>query len=148
MLRRLGDVQALRYLLASVVALGADIACFWMLVQAHVADAFASSIGYSLGILVHWLLSSRLVFGTELAAKGMARSRQKALFVLSALAGLSVTTAIVGLADWAGLDTLIAKLFAVAVSFTLTYLLRARIVFAGRQDANDDMAGLGTQEPA
>ncbi len=128
-MERLFDVRLLRYLAASVGALCADVATFWLLIQGHMNDALASAIGYSVGILVHWLFSSRIVFGDGVAASGVARSRQKGLFALSALAGLAVTTAIVGTADWLGLNTLIAKLFAVGISFALTYILRAKIVF-------------------
>ena len=128
-LKGLGDVRALRYLFASVVALAADVGTFWLLARSHVDDALASAIGYAIGIGVHWLISSRIVFGESVAKRGFARSRQKGLFALSAFIGLAVTTAIVGFADWMRFDTLIAKLFAVGVSFTLTYLLRARIVF-------------------
>ena len=129
MMERLFDLRLLRYLAASVAALCADVATFWLLIQGQMNDALASAIGYSVGILIHWLLSSRMVFVDGVATSGMARSRQKGLFALSALAGLAVTTAIVGTADWLGLNTLIAKLFAVGVSFALTYILRAKIVF-------------------
>ena len=128
-LARFMDLRPLRYLGVSVAALLVDVSVFWMLAQSHVADALASAIGYSVGILVHWLMSSRLVFEDGVAERGRARSKQKGLFALSALLGLGVTTAIVGVADWLALDTLLAKLFAVAVSFTLTYVLRAKIVF-------------------
>ena len=90
----------------------------------------ASSIGYCAGILVHWLVSSRLVFADGAAARGTGeRHRQKLLFVGSALVGLAVTTAIVGGGSAFGLDPRIAKLLAIVVSFQTTYLLRRHIVF-------------------
>ncbi|MEQ8772404.1 MAG: hypothetical protein RIC51_06145, partial [Erythrobacter sp.] len=58
-----------------------------------------------------------------------ARTRQKALFVISALLGLGLTTAIVGFGDMAGIDPRIAKLVAIGVSFMATWLVRSRIVF-------------------
>ena len=89
----------------------------------------ASALGYSLGILAHWLISSRAVFQDGLAADGRARAVQKTLFVISALAGLALTTLIVTLADGAGIDPRLAKLAAIVVSFQTTYLLRRHIVF-------------------
>ena len=65
----------------------------------------------------------------EVAESGAARTRQKALFVVSALIGLAITTAIVWAGDTAGLDPRLAKLVAVAVSFIVTWLLRSRVVF-------------------
>ncbi len=129
MLARLRDIRLLRYLLVSVIALCVDMGCFLMLLATGIWPALASAIGYSAGIIAHWLLSSRAVFADSLADKGLARARQKALFVGSALAGLALTTLIVGAADLAGLDPRPAKLVAILVSFTATWLLRSRIVF-------------------
>jgi putative flippase GtrA len=131
LLTRLADIRALRYLLASVGALAVDIGVFLAVLGTAMVPALASAIGYCAGILAHWLLSSRTVFHHTVAAGGMARTRQKALFVVSALAGLALTTLIVGLGDSLGLDPRLAKLVAVGASFILTYLLRARIVFRG-----------------
>lgn len=130
---KLRDIRLLRYLLASVGALAVDIGCFLLLLASAVPAAMASAIGYSAGILAHWLLSSRTVFTDSVAERGMQRTRQKALFVISALAGLALTTAIVGTADYFLIDPRPAKLVAIAASFTLTWLLRSRIVF--RADA-------------
>ncbi|MBD2843088.1 GtrA family protein [Erythrobacter rubeus] len=126
---KLRDVRFVRYVLASVGALAVDVGAFLALLSIGMAAAAASAIGYSLGILAHWLMSSRAVFQDNVAAGGLARTRQKALFVISALVGLALTTAIVGLADYTGSDPRIAKLAAIAVSFTATWLIRARIVF-------------------
>ena len=62
---------------------------------------------------------------------------QKALFVISALIGLALTTAIVGLGDAAGFDPRVAKLAAIAVSFTATWLLRAKLVFRPAQPSEE-----------
>jgi len=129
MIDRLRDIRLLRYLLASVGALAVDVGCFLLLLASNVQAAAASAIGYSAGILAHWLLSSRTVFTDSVADRGLQRTKQKALFVISALAGLALTTAIVGTADFLSFDPRPAKLIAVAASFTLTWLLRSRIVF-------------------
>ena len=129
LLNRLKDVVLLRYLLASVGALAVDMGSFLALLAAGTPAVLASAIGYSLGILAHWLLSSRTVFTGRVADRGIERTRQKALFVGSALAGLALTTLIVGAGEMAGLDPRIAKLFAIGASFTLTWLLRSKVVF-------------------
>jgi len=120
----------LRYLAASVVALGVDVSLFLVLQASGMPVALLSALSYSAGILVHWLISSRLVFAGDLRAIGIDRARQQALFLLSAFAGLLITVAIVSLAVQFGLDARLAKLVAVAASFQATYLLRAKIVFA------------------
>lgn len=119
-----------RYLAASVVALGFDMASFLVLLAIGMPAAHAAAVSYSLGILVHWYISSRAVFVAGVAQRGPARTRQKALFVASALVGLALTAGIVGLGSALGLDPRLAKIAAVGVSFVATWLLRARIVFA------------------
>ena len=128
-LSKLRDIRFVRYVLASVGALAVDVGSFLALLAIGVMAAPASAIGYSLGILAHWLMSSRAVFVGDVAERGAERTRQKALFVISALIGLALTTAIVGFGDWSGIDPRIAKLFAIVVSFLVTWLIRSRIVF-------------------
>lgn len=130
-LKRVSDIRFVRYFIASVGALAVDMGSFLALLSFGMIAAPASAIGYAAGILAHWLMSSRAVFQDNVAQSGPARTRQKALFVISALAGLVATIAIVGIGDAAGLDPRLAKLVAIAVSFLLTYSLRASIVFRG-----------------
>ena len=115
----------LRYLGASGVALGVDLAIFLLLLGAHVPAAGASGIGYAAGIVAHWWLSSRAVFGGSVAAAGRARVTQQALFLLSAAVALAVTMGVVF-----GLDPRLAKIVAVIASFQAVWLLRRHIVFA------------------
>ncbi|MEM1052949.1 MAG: GtrA family protein [Pseudomonadota bacterium] len=133
LLFRISDIRFIRYLLASVGALAVDFGSFLALLSLGMMAAPASAFGYSLGILAHWLMSSRAVFQDRVADAGVARSRQKALFVISALVGLGLTIVIVGLGDWGGIDPRAAKLVAIGVSFFVTWLIRARLVF--REDA-------------
>ncbi len=130
MLDRLRRTMLLRYLLASMGALAVDMGSFLALLALGMAPVFASAAGYSLGIVAHWLLSSRAVFTESVAEKRGARTRQKALFVVSALIGLALTTLIVGSGTALGLDSRLSKVLAIAVSFTATWLLRKRIVFS------------------
>ncbi|TCM21660.1 putative flippase GtrA [Novosphingobium sp. PhB165] len=119
----------LRYLAASALALGVDIACFWLLVQLAVSAGPASAAGYSAGIVAHWLIASRVVFAGDVAEGGMARARQKALFVLSALAGLAITTGVVSAGAMFGMHLAITKALAIGLSFFTSWLIRRRIVF-------------------
>jgi hypothetical protein len=47
-----------RYLAASVVALGFDMASFLALLAVGILAAPAAALSYSLGILVHWFISA------------------------------------------------------------------------------------------
>ena len=129
LLLRLGDARLVRYMLASVGALAVDLGSFLALLALGSWPAAASAASYCLGILAHWLLSSRAVFADVIAARGAARTRQKALFVVSALVGLALTTAIVWAGATAGADPRAAKLVAVVASFAATWMLRNRVVF-------------------
>ena len=128
-LLRLTDVRLIRYGLASVAALAVDMGLFLALLAGGLAAAPASALGYSIGIVTHWLISSRAVFVGRVAERGPDRTRQKALFVGSALVGLALTTLIVGAGEMAGFDPRLAKLVAIGASFAATWLLRSKIVF-------------------
>ena len=135
MLARLRDIRFLRYVLASVGALAVDVGMFLALMAVGIAAAPASAAGYSIGIVTHWLLSSRTVFQDTVAARGQGRNRQKAMFVLSALVGLGLTTVIVAAGVALGVDARLAKLVAIAASFMATWLLRSRLIFRTQESA-------------
>ncbi|MEE4348798.1 MAG: GtrA family protein [Pacificimonas sp.] len=119
------------YVAVSAAALIADVLTLDRLLVAGVDESIAAAAGYSLGILVHWFLSTRMVFAAEAAAQGTAeRGRQKALFVLSALVGLTLTTGIVGAGAAMGFDPRLAKLAAIGVSFFAVWLIRRLYIFA------------------
>ena len=120
----------LRYVVVSAGALAADMAIFMATLELGAAPAAAAATGYLFGVAIHWLLSSRAVFAGQLRDKGVPRLHQQGLFLGSALVGLGLTTAIVGIGAALGLDPRIAKLAAVVVSFQVTYLLRRKIVFS------------------
>ncbi|MFM2300394.1 MAG: hypothetical protein RLZZ84_130 [Pseudomonadota bacterium] len=134
MIRQLTDAVFLRYIAASALALGVDLGSFLILLGLGLPAAIAAALGYGLGIVAHWLMSSRAVFARGLAARGPERTWQKAMFVGSALFGLALTTAIVGTGDALGTDPRIAKLVAIAISFSLTWMLREKFVFRAATD--------------
>ena len=135
MVRRLLDKVLFRYLGASALALGVDMGTFLLLLQFAAPAALAAAGGYGVGIVVHWLISSRAVFTENVAERGPRRTVQKALFVGSALFGLALTTVVVGTGTALGLDPRLAKLAAIAASFTATWLLRERVIFRPRMAA-------------
>lgn len=118
-----------RYLAASVISLGIDTGLFLLLLELGMGAMAASACGYMVGILAHWLISTRFVFDGGMMSDGIERVRQKSLFVATALLGLAITVAIVGFADRAGLDPRLAKLVAIVVSFQTTYVARRLTIF-------------------
>ena len=123
------DHRLLRYISVSAIALCVDLATTALLIFAQNNIPLSAATGYICGIIVHWLLSSRKVFADGVASSGFDRTRQKAMFVVSALIGLALTVAIMWSAQRLGFDTRMAKLLAVGVSFIATYLLRNHLVF-------------------
>lgn len=119
-----------RYIGASVVSLCVDFAVFMTALALGFLPAIAAATGYAAGIACHWAISSRLVFTAQIAASSAGRRQQQALFVLSALVGLGITTGIVGIGSRYGLDPRLAKGVAIVVSFQATYVLRRKVVFA------------------
>lgn len=124
----------IRYFVVSLGALVVDVIVFLALLNTGVTSVAASAIGYSTGILAHWMLSSRKVFSDRVSERGtMARTQQKAMFVMSALLGLLVTMAVVGGGNAMDIDPRLSKLIAIAISFQLTYFLRNLLVFRNSQ---------------
>jgi putative flippase GtrA len=124
------DQIYIRYVGASAVSLGVDFAVFMAALSVGVPPALAAACGYIVGIVCHWLISSRIVLVGQVAEDSASRRHQQALFVLSALVGLGITTAIVGVGSRYGLDPRIAKGIAIVVSFQATYVIRKKFVFA------------------
>lgn len=123
-----------RYSFASASGTVIDLAAFGLLVWGSIAVWIAAPVGYALGTLWHWQVSSRMVFADRTAAKGQGRARQQALFVASALMGLALTTCIVTLAVQSGFDPATAKFAAMCVAFTSVWLVRLLFVFAQNVD--------------
>ena len=124
------DQTYVRYIAASAAALAVDFAAFMVAMSLGVPPAIAAALGYICGIGCHWFISSRAVFVGQVAVDAAGRRQQQALFVLSALVGLGITTAIVGLGSRYGLDPRFAKAIAIVVSFQAIYVLRKKVVFA------------------
>lgn len=121
-----------RYGLISLAAMLLDVNVYIWLLGAGMAAAAAAVAGYLAGCALHWILSSRLVFADGAYAVGtMARQRQKALFVVSALIGLGLTVVVIDVSSGLGAGPLMAKALAIGISFQAVWFVRRALVFTG-----------------
>jgi putative flippase GtrA len=115
----------------SVVALGCDVAIYSANVASNMNHTLAAALGYMSGLLVHFLLSRRLVFNSQ--ARGKGAVLEALGFLISGFAGLAITSSVVFLvSDVLNLGSVIAKLAAIIASFSAVYLMRSKIVFKWR----------------
>jgi putative flippase GtrA len=121
--------QLSRYSAASALALALDFATYLSLAGGGMKPVLAGVLGYSAGLVLHFVLSSRFVFNATASDK--TRARLMGEFALSGLAGIGATAIVMAIAtDLAGLPGLVAKMLAAGASFVLVYWLRCTIVFA------------------
>jgi len=124
--------QLSRYAVVSLLAMALDYTVYLSLVHTGMRPMLAGVIGYPMGLLLHFALSTSFVF--DLSAVDKARLRLFGEFALSGVAGLAVTTIVIATAtDVAGLPALPAKILATGVSFLIVYSLRRGVVFAARR---------------
>lgn len=123
--------QASGYLAVSVVALGVDLAVYWLLLGSFDSAIAPAAIGYSFGLVVHYALASRLVFTSGASGRGLAAEAPTfAKYAATGIAGVVMTTGIVGLcADVLGWSPLAAKVLATLVAFVAVFLARRFVVF-------------------
>jgi putative flippase GtrA len=120
------------YTIVSAVALAVDLVLFTALTRGGMRAAVAGLCGYSVGLVLHYILSVRFVF--EARSQDKSTVRQFIEFVVSGLIGLAITWLIIAVAtEWLHLPALIGKIGAVGTSFIVVFLLRRGIVFAGRR---------------
>ncbi len=118
-----------RYLLISALSLSLDYSILLVLVQIVQNQPLPSAIfSYTLGAFFHYVLSRRFVFSPGwLKTKG---SIEFGAFMLTSLFGIGITSLIILLnLKFAITNLLIAKTFAVVISFSTIYLLRKYFVF-------------------
>ncbi len=117
------------YTIVSAVALSVDLILFTGLTRSGMRAAAAGLVGYSVGLVLHYILSVRFVFETNGSDKSNVRRFTE--FVASGLIGLAITWLIIGVAtEWLHLPALIGKVGAVGTSFIVVFMLRRGIVFA------------------
>jgi putative flippase GtrA len=118
------------YLAVSGIALGVDFALYWLLLGLFAKAFMPAAIGYSVGLVVHYLLASRLVFGARHVKRGLAETPTFAKYCATGVAGLAMTAAIVGLGtDVLGWSAIGAKVAATGFAFVAVFLMRRYVVF-------------------
>ncbi|MEN9856284.1 MAG: hypothetical protein RL186_1447 [Pseudomonadota bacterium] len=131
-LERVQDKTFLTYLGVSVAALLLDVSVYAGAIAFFVDRTSAAALGYSVGMILHYVLSRYVVFASK--TQGKAAALEAITFVLSGLAGLILTSAMVYLSThFLHLGAAPAKMIAVAVSFISVYAMRRLFVFAERR---------------
>lgn len=118
--------------MASAAGTLVDLGTLSLLYAAGGSAGLAAGIGYALGTLAHWLVSSRFVFPDRLADAVLKRGGQQVLFVVSAMLGIGITSAVVSCSVEAGANIVLAKALAMVSSFLVVFLVRLTIVFRAR----------------
>ena len=128
-------LQFAGYVMVSAVALVVDTSVYWILLKPLKLAAKAAVCGYVCGVLTHYTLSSRIVFASRLAARGVkAEAPVLAKFFAAGALGLIVTAVTVGtLADGFGIHPLLAKLCAAGLSFVTVFTTMRVFVFNAPQ---------------
>lgn len=121
-------INSIRYSFASLLALGADMLLFTLLLHQGAEPVPATMAGYSLGLLLHWPLLARLVLARHGVIFLTRRRRQQRLFLLSGLIGLAISCLIVGLGTALGLPPHISRLTAIAAAFPIVCWLRRPVI--------------------
>ncbi len=129
--RRDDLAQFAGYVGVSGAALAVDFAVYSGLLTVAKFAFVAAIGGYVAGVLLHYLLSSRLVFANRFDRRGIvAEAPTIAKFFAAGASGLVVTVLIVGLlADLGGVHPLIAKFVASGCSFLVVFLSLRLFVF-------------------
>ncbi len=121
-----GEFQ--RYLAASVVALGCDLGLLFALTQyGGVHYLTSATISYCAGAILHYVISIKLVFRDRSVTN---RRLEFIGFFAVGLLGLGATQLVLKVAvDGFGLSYMIGKVIAIAVSFTLNFVVRKVMLF-------------------
>lgn len=125
--------EFLLYLGASAAALALDTAVFNLSLRLGVNLAAAACLGFSLGLMLIYLLSTRHVFSQHRLND---RRSEFGLFALVGVAGLLLTEALLWLlVKQIGVDPLMAKLTSAGGVFLFNFMLRKSLLFTARPAA-------------
>lgn len=121
--------ESVRYLFVSVAALGWDLATYAVLIANALTPVAAGALGYLVGLVIHYALSTRWVFpdadGQRQAASTFAK------FVATGLFGLAVTAGIIEALTRSGAaGPFTARGVAVVGTSIAVFALRRTYVFA------------------
>lgn len=121
-------VQFIRYGFVAVAAFAFDFGTYAMLLGIGVHPVLAATLGFTLGLIVNYLLSILWVF----TQRSRSRRFEIITFFATGLIGLGLTDLIIwALAVQMGQNALIAKLIATAVVFFWNFGARKVILFKG-----------------
>ena len=125
--------EFLLYFAASAAALALDTAVFSLSLRLGVHLALAACLGFSLGLMLVYTISTRFVFSQH----RLADSRNEfALFALIGAAGLLLTEALLWLLVMQlGMAPLAAKLTSAGGVFLFNFALRKALLFTARAKA-------------
>ncbi|HEY9106729.1 MAG TPA: GtrA family protein [Roseateles sp.] len=123
--------ELLLYFAASAAALAVDTAAFAASLRLGVPLAVAASIGFGLGLIVVYLLSTQHVFTEH---RMVDRRGEFALFALIGVAGLLLTEALLWLlVRQLGVAPVAAKLTSACGVFLFNFALRKTLLFTTRR---------------
>jgi putative flippase GtrA len=121
--------QGARYLVVSAVALGFDLCIYTLGLKASLAAAAAGALGYSGGLVIHYVFSAFWVFPDPVGQRPPVATLAK--FVATGLLGLALTSGLIGTLTATGLcGPYAAKIVAIAVSTVAAFAVRRAYVFA------------------
>lgn len=141
--RRAAIRESSGYLLVSVAALTLDLAVYSLLLASFASPTLPAAIGYSIGLVLHYLLASRFVFAAARRdGRGLTSEAPTfAKYAATGIAGIAMTSAIVAIcADLLGWNALAAKLIATVFAFVAVFLARKFIVFGTARTTSTEMA--------
>ena len=132
--------QLCRYTIVSALALFTDIVLYLHLIHFGIRPVLAGVVGYTIGIMLHFVLSCWKVFDATLTGKSSVRLFSE--FLLSGIVGLALTTTVIWIiTEIMKQDPVTAKMIAVGANFFAVFMLRRSVVFADRRSAK----GQGTE---
>jgi putative flippase GtrA len=120
--------EFLGYAAASALALAGDFGTLVLLTElAGVHYLVSAAVGFSVGILITYILSVRWVFATRRVGNVWA---ERAVFLLIGVAGLVINQAVMfGLTEIALFPYAVSKLASVALVFTFNFTARKALLF-------------------
>lgn len=124
--------DAVAYGLTSVVALVVDYVILLSLVALGVHYLIASTLSFSIGMCVSYVLTTRYVFSDR---RAVSREAEAAGFFVVGIAGLVLTQILLYLfVSKAGLAVAVAKMPTTILVFFFNFLCRRNLVFAGSKE--------------
>jgi putative flippase GtrA len=125
--------QASRYGLASLCALGVDMAIFWTSTEyLNLPYLEAATVSFLAGACVAYFLSVRFAFEEH---RLRSRTHEFAVFVALGTLGLGLNVCIIHMAvRYLGLHVMIAKCVAAAFTFTCNFVTRRQLLFVASRD--------------